>query len=113
MVKSFINDKSISTLVDSGAESNIIDAELLKELKSVNRNIKLRNKPVKFICANGFSMTQKMTMNFKVVENVFPKIIIGNKSMKSNRIVPKENCIYVQNKRANFVSKTRVSETKN
>ena len=57
MVKSFINDKWISTQVDSGAESNIIDAGLLKELKSVNRNIKLSNKPGKLVCANGFLMT--------------------------------------------------------
>ena len=56
-----------------------------------------------------------MTMDFKIVENVFPKIIIGIKSMKSNKIqiVPQEDCIYVQNERVNFVSKTRVSETEN
>ena len=33
LFKWFINDKSILTLVDSGAESNIIDAGLLKEFE--------------------------------------------------------------------------------
>ena len=56
-----------------------------------------------------------MKLYFKVVENVFPKIIIGIKLMKYNRIqiVPQEDCIYVQNERVNFVSKTLVSETEN
>ena len=59
--------------------------------------------------------TKKMTMDFKVVENVFSKIIIEIKSMKSNRIqiVPQEDCTYVQNERVNFVSKIRVSEMEN
>ena len=56
-VKSFMNDKLISILVDNDAEFNIINAGLLSELKSVNRNIKLRDKPWKYFCAYGSSIT--------------------------------------------------------
>ena len=128
LVKANIYGKSVSTLIDSGAESNIMDAQLFQEIKAKNKKIKLYERRGKLVCANGSTMEilgttkvdiqigeQSMKMIFKIVENLFPRLIIGIKSMKEHRIqiVPQEDCIYVKNDPVSFISKVVSSKSEN
>jgi hypothetical protein len=87
--------------IDSGAEMNVIDADFLNEIIIQQRT------PVKFVpgkafiqCANGSKMAvtghatflvelgnARVQQKFMVVQRIFPKIIIGLRTMKTMSII--------------------------
>jgi hypothetical protein len=108
--------------LDSGAEINVIDSEFLKELE------KTRQTPVKFTpcnsnikCANGSKMPVlgqatlsielgpvRAEQKFMVVKNVFPKVIIGIRTMKTMNVCidPVNDCAIINDQvRLPFLSK--------
>jgi hypothetical protein len=96
--------------LDSGAETNVVDAQFVKDLQ-------LRQYPIKFApskgnikCANGSTMPvlgfaimsvemgpSKMMQKFMVVPNLFPRVIIGIRTLKTMGITinPTEDCAFV------------------
>jgi hypothetical protein len=107
--------------IDSGAEMNVIDGDLLNQLL-------MKQVPVKFIpststiaCANGSKMTvtgyaqlclqignAKVNQKFMVVKRLFPKVIVGLRTMKTMGIVidPSKDGIIVDEKtRVPFLSR--------
>jgi hypothetical protein len=96
--------------VDSGAEMNVVDSEFLEHL--VAKQMPVRFTPVssRIQCANGTQMTVtghavmslqigpvKAVQKFMVVKNLFPKVIVGIRSMKTMDIVidPVADCLVV------------------
>jgi len=106
--------------LDSGAEINVIDSALVKEL------IERKRAPIKFTqsksvikCANGSRMdviglallpleigTVRAEQKFLVVNSVFPKVIIGIRTMKAMDICidPRADCALVDGIRVPFIS---------
>lgn len=109
--------------IDSGAEMNVIDADFLNDLKISQKA------PVKFMpaastiqCANGSRMVvtghailsiqignAKVEQKFMVVKRIFPKVIIGLRTMKTMSIAidAKNDGIVVDDRiRVPFLSRT-------
>ena len=116
-----INNCRVPVLVDSGAECNVADETFIKSLQLNDHSVKLYAQCGKMKCANGSSITivgvtfipvtigsGTMRMKFTVVNNLFPKLIIGIKTMKDEdiRIIPVNDTIMVKNEYIPFLSKT-------
>ena len=113
--------RKVSALFDSGAESNVIDKEFLKSISTVpENNVKFIGKSGSLQCANGSLMqiigyavvtlnigTASVRTKFCVVRSIFPKIIIGMRTMSKERIVidPYNNCLCVRGVCIPFKSK--------
>ena len=80
-------------LLDTGAETNVMDLELLKQLNSEKKKSTLK-------CANGSSLfaigysavpvtigNRVLNAKFTVVEKIFPRIILGMNFMRKFNIV--------------------------
>jgi hypothetical protein len=107
--------------LDSGAEINVIDNKFLQELVSKHQAPVSVNRCTSNIkCANGSRMTVlgeatliveiasvKSRQKFLIVNNLFPKVIIGIRAMKtmSISIDPENDCIFVNKERIPFMSK--------
>lgn len=116
---------SKNIFLDSGCECNIVDFTFLRQLALQNNKIKfLRTNSGHLSCANGSKMeiigyttlniiigNKEMKMKFAVVESIFPNILIGIRSMKTENIsiVPAWDCIKIANHSVPFVSKTRAT----
>ena len=113
-IKNF--DKNI--LFDSGAENNVIDASFAQKL-----DLRILSKAGMMRCANGSPLAikgytaccvkighQSINCKFTVVDNIFPNVIIGLKTMKRENIVinPAKDCIFVKGSQAQFLSKTEI-----
>ena len=113
-IKNF--DKNI--LFDFGAENNVIDASFAKKL-----DLKIFSKAGTMRCANGSPLAikgytaccvkigeQSINCKFTVVDNIFPNVIIGLKTMKRENIVidPANNYMFVKSSKAQFLSKTEI-----
>ena len=116
VVKCIVENAPKNVFFDSGCESNIIDSQYLKKLGSKilwkeGGHIKCANgSPIKIV---GYTV---ITVNvgrssFKckctVVERIFPKLIIGIKTMKREciDISASRDCIIVRGEVINFISK--------
>ena len=116
---------SKNVFLDSGCECNIIDYSFLKQLSSLNRHVKfLKTESGYLSCANGSKMKifgyttlsvkigiKIMKMKFAVVESMFPNVLIGIRSMKTENIsiIPAWDCVKFDNHSVSFVSKTRAA----
>lgn len=119
-----IQNKFEKVFFDSGAECNIVSKRVFENAQKYS--------PVRFEsftgcvkCANGSKLDVLGTCwlqveiggvvschPFRIVENMFPEILVGIKLMKSMKILikPEEDCIMVNNIKVPFLSKT---ETEN
>jgi hypothetical protein len=105
---------------DTGAELNVMDESLFKEIKERNPNIKLEQRDSMIRCANDTKMRGlgkvELTMCiggawtrqiFTVVKGMFPRTIVGIREMKrcGIKVDPKNDCIWFGERRISFVSK--------
>lgn len=87
-------------LLDTGAETNVMDLELLKELNSGKNKLKIFRQKSTLKCANGSSLfaigysvvpvtigNRVLNAKFTVVEKIFPRIILGMNFMRKFNIV--------------------------
>jgi TolA-binding protein len=96
--------------LDSGAETNVIDSRFLKELQNKQIPIEFIQSKANIKCANGTRMPImgyanlsveigpiKAKQRFMVVNELFPRIIIGIRTLKTMGVVisPTEDCIFV------------------
>ena len=112
----------VKALLDSGAECNVIDDNLLKRLQAYNSNIKIIPKWGQLKCANGETMSSKGIVwlevsigkylsrhPFKIVSNLFPEVICGIKMMKKCGIdiLSSQDCIKIGSKKVPFLSRVQ------
>jgi len=110
---------------DTGAELNVVDEKFIDELKRKNPCLQITRANTSIRCANDSKMkglgNVSLDINisgiwtrqiFTVVQGLFPKIIIGIRQMKKSNIVvdPRNDCIWIEDKRAPFVSSVRPLE---
>lgn len=106
--------------LDTGAETNVMDASFFRELQSKNKNLKLIASKSVIRCANGSTMRSlgitfvKLSFGnvntiakFTVVRDLFPRIIVGMRTMKGVGLIlePQKDCVRVGNEEIPFVSK--------
>ena len=106
--------------LDSGAETNVIDSKLFHKLRSVNPGITFIEKSSYMRCANNSRLkclgvtflktnfgSHSFSLRFLVVDNIFPRIFVGIKSMKDMKIdvKPGNNCAQIGKEIFPFVSK--------
>ena len=114
--------KRCRILFDTGAETNLVDFNTVKELMQEDKTIPFLNKKSFVKCANGTLMTvcgytlldiaigRHLTrIKFMVVDNLLPRFIIGLKTMKKEEIIviPQKDSIQIKGQCLKFVSKTR------
>jgi hypothetical protein len=98
--------------LDSGAEMNVMDCDFLNSLMAKQIPVKFIPKFSKIQCANGTQMTVtghamirieigtvKAQQKFMVVKGLFPKVIVGIRTMKTMGVMidPASNGIIVDN----------------
>lgn len=111
----------VKLLLDSGAECNVISSELLHELRKKQPELREDNRTTRLKCANGQFMNTRGTINltlrigqstsrhpFRIVDGIFPDLICGIRMMKGSNITiqPTTDCIFINNERIPFLSKT-------
>ena len=95
-----IADTKQNFLLDTGAETNVLDFELLKKLIQPGKNIKLYPQKTSLKCANGNSLSvigytvipiqigdSLKMVKFTVVDHIFPKVILGMRFLRKFKIV--------------------------
>lgn len=105
--------------LDSGAEINVLDSAFLSTLMAKGIQVPFTPTKASVQCANGSKMDVtgfaqvdlhigcvRATQKFHVVRNVFPRIIVGIRSMKTMDIAlnPREDCAFVHNMKVPFIS---------
>lgn len=105
---------------DTGAEINFIATETANKFKQLRPECIVTNEKYNIKCANGSRMTNKGVIRLKlnianniseqrfvIVDNLFPRIIIGLKTMKDIglKIVPKHSGVEIGSKFIPFISK--------
>jgi hypothetical protein len=106
--------------LDSGAETNVMDASFFYQLQQKNQTLALRFSNGTIRCANGSKMRSvgiafvkisfgnvNTVAKFTVVENLFPRVIVGIRTMKGVGLIlePQKDCARVGNEVIPFVSK--------
>ena len=92
--------KTGKIFLDSGAEINVIDSNLLERLAECNKNIHIEFKKTYISCANGSRMESKRIatilvglgrqssfQKFMVIDNLFPRVFLGIKAMKHMDVI--------------------------
>ena len=112
-------------LCDSGAEVNVIDEALVKQIQENDSSVEISKSKKSVKCANNSSMnvvgsvrlkmsfaSMSKSCNFLVVKDLFPKVILGIRSMKGLRMIidPMNNRVKVRGTTIPFLSKV-YSET--
>ena len=107
-------------LCDSGAEVNVIDEALVREIQQNDSSVEITKSKKSLKCANNSTMhvvgtvclrmsfaSASKSCTFLVVKNLFPKVILGIRSMKGLRMIidPVNNCVKVRNTTIPFLSK--------
>ena len=118
------NEIEKNILFDTGCECNIVDQKFLRELTKVNPKIKYVKSNGYLSCANGSPLkvightvlnvqvgSRRMLIKFVVVSSIFPKMLIGLRTMKREfiSIFPENDCLKVNGCFVPFVSKTKVT----
>jgi hypothetical protein len=120
LVRCGIEGVATNVFFDTGAEINVIDQSLLKRLMEKNTSIKMHPIPTSIRCANDSKMkgTGKVSLSvnirghwsrqeFIVVQELFPRMIIGIRQMKKCGIAvdaPNE-CLWIEGHRIPLLSK--------
>jgi predicted aspartyl protease len=102
--------EKMNIFLDTGAEMNVIDSVQLSDMIKRQLPISFKQTSTKIRCANGSSMqvtgealfsvrigSVRAVQKFQVVRNLFPKIIIGIRTMKTMNISvkPSDDCAYI------------------
>jgi len=119
IVKGLINECEAKMLLDTGADINIIDKFFAQNV--LNLKLEQSRKNSSYIkCANGSSMKVVGTVylavkigksinkiEFRIVENLFPRVILGIVALKQLKIslCPESSCAIVKNEKVPFLSK--------
>jgi len=95
IVRAKINNMEKKILVDSGADCNVIDEETFQTLCKSDSNIRILRKNARLSCANssplnvvGYTVLalslggKEFRAKFVVVEKIFPRVILGIRTMK-------------------------------
>lgn len=113
LINTVVGDRMIPTLLDTGAELNVIDVSLVQQFQQANIPHLFEERHYSLSCANNTSLkafgkisltvkigTQDMKMVFTVVENLKPRMIIGIRQMKSEGMVidTANDCLYLKDK---------------
>ena len=117
-----IGSVQTSVLLDTGAETNVVDRELMFKIMKDDKKVKFIPGKSRLNCANGSPLpiigyttlevligNEVMKLNFCVVEKIFPRLVVGLKGMKKEwiDICPREDCIVVKKRnRVDFISRT-------
>lgn len=106
--------------LDTGADANVMDSAFFQQLQAINPSLQLVASKQKIRCANGEAMTSRgqayvdITLagatrmaKFTVVDNLFPKVIIGMRTMKAMKLVvnPSRDCAVIGVDRIPFMSR--------
>lgn len=121
LVEGRLNGQRTKLFLDSGAETNLISMKLLTELQSKsNDKIRFQRAATTLRCANGTTMkvlcNAKLNVSvgpntsavvFRVVDDVFPKAIIGIRTQKQMGISidAASDCARIMNVVVPFISK--------
>ena len=120
IVQGQIDGYNTKIFFDSGAESNILDNNLFAKLKQKNPEIKMLKKRTSLKCANGSKMYSygitfltvclngyEQRLKFLVVDEIFPRVIIGLTGMKISRVklCPENDGVQINNTLIPFISK--------
>jgi hypothetical protein len=108
-------------LIDSGAEMNVMDCDFLNDLLLKQVPVKFTPSNSRIQCANGSKMavtgyatmtlqvgSARAVQKFMIVKGLFPKVIVGIRSMKTMGIVmdPSSDCVIVDGRaRVPFLSR--------
>ena len=126
IVKGSCQGRTCKILCDSGAEVNVIDEALLKDIQKADETVKIKESRKSIKCANNSSMSVvglvrlklefasvSKWCNFLVVKNLFPNVIVGIRTMRDMRvkIEPFNNRIVVSGIGVPFLSRV-YAETK-
>lgn len=119
LVNCNIGKQNVKTLLDTGAEANIIDSSCLESLKHKDDETTFIRRPSFVTCANGSKMPVigivfavvklgevSSRQKFLVVNSLIPRAIIGIRTMKQMNVLvdPANNCIHVGPDRIKFIS---------
>lgn len=122
IVNGTIEDRNEKIFLDTGAESSVVDFNLFQSIRKEN-GLKLFQSNKSLQCANGSKMKVigcsfiniklgdiKKRLKFIVVDNLFPKVLIGIRDMKTLdvSVVPRNDCIMINNTRIPFISRVSV-----
>ena len=120
IVRGFCQGHACKILCDSGAEVNVIDDSLVREIQQTNQSLKVVATKKSIKCANNSALdvvgsialdisffSCSKLCNFIVVRNLFPKVILGIRAMKDMKmsIDPSNNQVLVSGMRIPFLSK--------
>ena len=123
VVRCRIYETQCSVLFDTGAEINVIDGAFLRSLTDQYDFITVHKHHGKLNCANGTPLnvegnvditltvgTTDIKANFTVVSSIFPRVIIGLKTMKQEDIsvLPICDAIKIGGIEIPFISKTTI-----
>ena len=115
-----IHNKVGKIFFDSGAEINFISSETVTKLLCLQPDIPIYAETYKIKCANGSEMQNKgvielqlniagasSVQKFAIIDNLFPRVIIGMKTMKQIglKILPQLSGVEINNKFVPFISK--------
>lgn len=120
LVQGKIDGTDVKILLDTGAEINVIDESLVRQI--VNRHSAKRISPSNMFirCANDSRMKtcgtvnlevqlggRRMEQTFTIVNGLFPRVIVGIREMKRCQITvdPAGDCAWIRGNRVPFVSK--------
>lgn len=119
IVRSTLLGRQLSVLVDSGAESNVADYQFVQDVMKEDPFIKFVPKNGSLRCANGSPLrivgftyltlkigSSNIAAKFTVVERIFPRVIVGIKTMKREAIdvIAQHDCISIHGERVPFLS---------
>lgn len=117
IVQGMINDKPAKLFLDSGADTNLIDRKFMNN--TLNAKI-VDSTPSTIRCANGSVMqcvgtvsasvsigNSVRTVKFRVIDNLFPTVILGIVALKQLRVslCPWKSCALVDTCAIPFLSK--------
>jgi hypothetical protein len=120
LIRGFCEGLETKLFLDSGAEVNVIDHHYFQTLQSYTENrIPFKPQEGSILCANGSRMRTHgmaslkvavghtvVNLNFTVASNLFPKIIIGIRGMKTLNVQlnPAQNCAIAGDVHIPFIS---------
>ena len=116
------NGLACKILCDSGAEVNVIDETFVREIQAADAGVIISKARKAIKCANNSAMhvvgSVRLRMSFTaisagkpctflIVKNLFPKVILGIRSMKELEMTidPPHSQVVVKGKRISFLSK--------
>jgi len=118
IIKGLCHGRPSKIFLDTGAEINVIDRSFVRQLAEQNF-VRIHRASKVIRCANNsrlnvdgwvrLSITiggQQKECKFWVIDNLFPKIILGIRAMKDYNITidPGKNCMWIGNRNVPFIS---------